>query len=109
MASADPGAGTGAQLGVEVAYSPAPGTVERWALTLPQGSTVRDAIERSGLLAAHPALTIESLSVGVWGALRALDDALRDRDRVELYRPLVVDPKEARRQRHRSHRTKPAR
>jgi putative ubiquitin-RnfH superfamily antitoxin RatB of RatAB toxin-antitoxin module len=49
------------------------------------------------------------LSVGVWGALRGLDHPLRDRDRVEVYRPLKVDPKEARRLRYRSHREKQGR
>lgn len=98
-----------AELRIEVAYSPAAGQVERWALMLPEGSTVADAIERSGVLAAHPELALEAVSTGVWGALRGLADRLRDRDRVELYRPLQVDPKEARRQRYRSHRSKAAR
>lgn len=102
MVSAEP-------LEIEVAYSPAPGHTERWALRLPQGSCVADAITRSGVLAAHPELALESLSVGVWGAVRGLDHPLRDRDRVELYRPLKVDPKEARRLRYRSHRAKQAR
>jgi uncharacterized protein len=93
-------------LEIELAYSPAPGRVERWALRLPQGSCVEDAIRQSGVLAMHPELVLESVSIGVWGTLRGLDHPLRDRDRVELYRPLKVDPKEARRLRYRSHRTK---
>ena len=96
-------------LEVEVAYSPSPGCVERWVLQLPQGSRVEDAIRQSGVLVAHRELALESLSVGVWGALRGLEHMLRDRDRVELYRPLKVDPKEARRLRYRSHRAKQAR
>ncbi len=100
MAPAEP-------LHVELVYSPAAGKVERWAMTLPAGSTVADAIRASGVLAACPDLTLESASVGVWGALKPLDHPLRERDRVELYRPLKVDPKEARRQRHRSHRLRP--
>lgn len=102
MVSAEP-------LEIELAYSPEPGRVERWTLQLPAGSRVGDAIRQCGVLVAHPELTLESLSVGVWGALRGLDHPLRDRDRVELYRPLKVDPKEARRLRHRSHRAKQAR
>ena len=94
-------------LQVELAYSPAAGKVERWTMTLPAGSTLADAIRVSGVLAAHPHLALESVSAGVWGALKPLDHPLRDRDRVELYRPLKVDPKEARRQRHRSHRAQP--
>lgn len=90
------------ELKVEVAYSPGAREVEVVALQLPAGSTVGDAVEASGLLSRHPELTAGTLSVGVWGKLGALDQALRDRDRVEVYRPLRVDPKEARRQRHRS-------
>lgn len=95
-------------LAIELAYSPGPRQVERWALRLPAGSRVSDAIVHSGVLAAHPELVLETLSVGVWGTLRGLDHPLRDQDRVEVYRPLVVDPKEARRLRYRSHRTKQA-
>ncbi|MBL0731193.1 RnfH family protein [Piscinibacter sp. HJYY11] len=102
MANAEP-------LAIELAYSPKPGKVERWALRLPAGSRVEDAILQSGVLTVHPELVLETLSVGVWGALRALDHPLRDRDRVEVYRPLKVDPKEARRLRYRSHRAKQAR
>lgn len=90
-----------ADLHIEVAYSPAAGTVKQVTLCLPSGSNVRDA-----LCQAFPELAPETLSVGVWGKLRALDDTLRDMDRVEIYRPLRVDPKEARRQRYQSHRAK---
>lgn len=102
MGSAEP-------LQVELAYSPAPGGVERWSLRLAAGSCVADAIAQSGVLATHRDLRLESLSVGVWGTLRGLDHPLRDRDRVEIYRPLKVDPKEARRLRYRSHRAKQGR
>ena len=61
-------------------------------------ATIAEALQRSGW--AIPA----DVRVGVWGRLRATTDALRDRDRVELYRPLTVDPKEARRQRYRAQR-----
>ncbi len=95
-----------AELRVELAYSPAAGQVECVSLSLPPGSTVGDAIERSGLLGRHAELGRDTLEVGVWGALKTLGDTLRDRDRVEVYRPLRVDPKEARRQRYRSHRAR---
>jgi putative ubiquitin-RnfH superfamily antitoxin RatB of RatAB toxin-antitoxin module len=88
---------------VSLAYSPVAGTVQCLALTLPAGATVAQAIQLSGW--ALP----EGTRVGVWGRLRALTDPLRDRDRVECYRPLTVDPKEARRQRYRSHRKAGAR
>jgi putative ubiquitin-RnfH superfamily antitoxin RatB of RatAB toxin-antitoxin module len=90
-------------LRVSVAYSPAAGQVEDTELSLPASATVRDAILASGVLQRYPALAADALKVGVWGQLRVMDDALRDRDRVEIYRPLQVDPKEARRQRYRKH------
>ena len=92
---------TVADLQIEVAYSPAAGVVDRVALRLPAGSTVGDA-----LLKAFPGLVLDGLVPGVWGKQRALGDTLRDQDRVEIYRPLLVDPKEARRQRYKSHRAK---
>ena len=93
-----------AGIAVIVACSPAPRLVEQVELRLPDGATLADALRASGLLERHPELA--GGRVGVWGKLRAPEDLLRDGDRVELYRPLQVDPKEARRQRHRSHRDK---
>jgi uncharacterized protein len=68
-------------------------------LELPAGATVHQALAASGLLAAHPELDLGVLQVGVWGRPRALDAPLEDGDRVELYRPLQIDPKEIRRRR----------
>ena len=86
-------------LRVEVAFSPRAGVVEIVELRLPAGSTLRDAVERSGLAARDaPA---EPFAIGVWGRRCAPGDAVHDGDRVEIYRPLQVDPKEARRQRYR--------
>jgi putative ubiquitin-RnfH superfamily antitoxin RatB of RatAB toxin-antitoxin module len=90
-----------AELHVEVVYSPAPGETRQVALHLSPGAKVLDALNQ-----AFPGLALDGLAVGVWGKLRALDETLRDRDRVEIYRPLLVDPKEARRQRYQSHRAK---
>ncbi len=91
-----------ALLRVEVAYAPQPRVVDLVALALPAGSTVRQAVEASGLLARHGLELNAALALAVWG--RAVDAAtpLRERDRVELLRPLLVDPKEARRLRYRS-------
>lgn len=86
---------------VEVVYSPDPRTVEQVALELAAGSTVREAVRASGIAARHPAILADGQPVGIWGRLCGLDDPLRDGDRVELYRGLTVDPKEARRQRYR--------
>jgi hypothetical protein len=71
----------------------------RKTLLLPAGATVREAIELSGLLAERPEIDLASNRVGVFGRLKGLDDMLRDGDRVEIYRPLKADPKEARRRR----------
>ncbi|MBC8056301.1 MAG: RnfH family protein [Rhizobiales bacterium] len=91
-----------ATLTVNVAYSPRAGEVDEVSLQLPSDATVADALRESGLQARHPGLAIDALPVGIWGAFCDRSDRLRDRDRVELYRPLLVDPKEARRQRHRA-------
>jgi len=88
-------------LRVVVAYSPRPRVVDLTALALPAGATVRDALAASGLRERHPGLDFEAQVVGVWGQRQALDAPLREGDRVEVYRPLQVDPKEARRQRYR--------
>ena len=63
------------------------------------GSTLGDAIDRSGVLADHPALTRATLVVGVFSRPRPLDAPAHEGDRIEIYRPLLVDPKEARRHR----------
>ncbi len=87
---------------VEVAYSPAPRIVDIVALTLPLGSTVEDAVVASGLLARHAVPAEPAPALAVWGRLVTADTPLRMHDRVELLRPLLVDPKEARRQRYRN-------
>jgi uncharacterized protein len=92
------------ELSVVVVYSPRAGEVDEVRLSLPIGTTVHDALQASGLAQRHPAVDFATLRVGVWGKLRQPADALRDRDRVEFYRPLTVDPKEARRVRYRQHR-----
>lgn len=88
-------------ISVAVVTSPAAGQVQQVDLQLPLGASVRDALRLSGLC---PQTEAVSLKVGVWGQLRALDHVLRDRDRVEVYRPLQIDPMEARRRRHRQQR-----
>lgn len=66
-------------------------------LSLPEGSTVADAIDRSGLRERFPEMQISPDRLGVFADRRAPNDRLRDGDRVEIYRPLKVDPKVARR------------
>jgi putative ubiquitin-RnfH superfamily antitoxin RatB of RatAB toxin-antitoxin module len=88
-----------AELQVDVVYCPAPGQVDERRLRLPPGSTAADALRASGVLSRH-GLELRTVSLGVWCRLADADTLLRDRDRVELYRPLKVDPKEARRLRY---------
>jgi len=86
-------------IAIEVVYCPCPGVAERVTLELPDGSTLAQALAASGLLARY-GLSEGSAEVGVWGRKEGLDTALRERDRVEIYRPLQCDPKEARRLRY---------
>ena len=92
----------GRLLQLAVVYSPAPREVHEWALELPAGATVVDALRASGLGAEFPELQWNAETVGVWGRKAQPDDVLSDGDRIEVYRPLRVDPKVARRERFRS-------
>ncbi len=87
-----------AELHVEVAYA----TPEEQAvvdLTLPVGSTVGDAIARSGLLVRFPLIDLTRNRVGVFGVFANLGDRLDEGARVEIYRPLIANPKDVRRRR----------
>ncbi|WP_332674207.1 RnfH family protein [Aromatoleum sp.] len=67
---------------------------------VPAGATVRDAIEASGILRKYPEIELDGRNkVGVFAKLTRLDTPLRDRDRVEIYRPLIADPKAVRKKR----------
>lgn len=86
------------QIRVEVVYA-LTAKQEMIALKLPAGATVRDAIERSGILEKYPEIDLAKNKLGVFAKLSKPDAILRDRDRVEIYRPLIADPKEVRKQR----------
>ena len=73
-------------------------------LELQQGATVADALAASRLQEILPGNSFAGIRIGVWGASVLPDTELRDRDRVEIYRELVADPKQARRQRARRQR-----
>ncbi len=78
----------------------APRQTQQWQLSLPQGATVADALEACGQGAALSTGGEEGRGlIGVWGRSAAPETVLQDLDRVELYRPLKVDPKVARRER----------
>lgn len=66
-------------------------------VTMPATATVADAISAAGIDDEFPDLNTGDMRVGVWGKVVERSDTLRDGDRVELYRPLVMDPREARR------------
>lgn len=86
------------KMNVEVVYA----RRERQELVrvqLPEGATVRQAVEASGLLEKHPELDLAQNKLGIFSKLSKPDTVLRDRDRVEIYRPLIADPKEVRKQR----------
>ncbi|MDF7661769.1 RnfH family protein [Erwiniaceae bacterium L1_54_6] len=68
-------------------------------VTLEEGATVEEAIKASGLLSLRKDIDLKSNKVGVFSRPVKLDDTLQDGDRVEIYRPLIADPKEMRRQR----------
>ncbi|MBI5660489.1 MAG: RnfH family protein [Nitrosomonadales bacterium] len=68
-------------------------------LQVPPGTTVAEAIRVSGILQAHPDIDLARNKFGIFGKLTQADAVLRDRDRIEIYRPLRADPKEARRKR----------
>lgn len=82
-----------------VVYSPAARQVLELPVQLPAGASVREALQASGLAARCPELELDGVSVGVWGRRATLEQILREQDRVEIYRPLRVDPKVARRER----------
>lgn len=69
------------------------------SLALPAGATVDDALERSRIRAARPDVEIRDERLGVFGRRASRGTLLRDGDRVEIYRPLRIDPREARRRR----------
>lgn len=85
---------------MEVAYA-LPDHQVLLELEVEEGTTVREAIGRSGLLAWYPEIELKRGRVGIFGRAAPLHMPLRDGDRVEIYRPLIADPKEARRERAR--------
>lgn len=89
---------------VEVAYA-RPDRQLILSLDVEEGATLIDAVRDSGILDEFPEIDPEHAKMGVFGKSAPRDQALREGDRVEIYRPLVADPKEVRRQRARQGRT----
>lgn len=84
-------------LNIEVVYA-LPAQQDVIHIQLPPGSTVQDAIAKSGILARHPEIDFAQSKLGIFAKLVKPEALLRDRDRVEIYRPLIADPKEVRKQ-----------
>lgn len=66
---------------------------------VPAGTTIAEAVQSSGVLARHPEIDLSINKLGLFGKLSKADAVLRDKDRIEIYRPLIADPKEVRRKR----------
>ncbi len=92
--------GPGSAVQVTVVACVAPRTTQEWVLELPDGATVGDALracgEASGLVSQG---AVDPLAVGIWGRVVVPETIVKHLDRVEVYRPLKVDPKVARRER----------
>ena len=89
-------------LHITVMYSPAPRVVHERVLALSAGVTVVQALKQSGLLSECPEIDLsqpEAFGVCIWGKKTSPNHVLRDLDRIEICRPLTVDPKVARRER----------
>lgn len=86
------------QIPVSICYASPRLQVLRQMQVLP-GTTIQQAILASGLLQQVPEIDLSSGKVGIFGKLKTLDTVLRAQDRVEIYRPLIADPKDARRRR----------
>lgn len=86
------------QINVEVVYA-LPQEQTLLSLQVPQGSTLGDAIRASGIMEKYPEIDLTKNKLGIFGKLSKEDAILRDRDRVEINRPLIADPKEVRRKR----------
>jgi len=88
-------------LQVTVAYSPAPREMFEEELGVAEGTTVREAVQASSLPARYPQLAWQDLTPGIWGRAVEWEQRVQALDRIELCRPLTVDPKIARRERFR--------
>jgi len=98
MADASEHDSAGAMIPVEVAYAlPERQTLLR--LEVPDGTTAEEAIRRSGILERHPHIDLATNKIGIFAKPVPLSRVLRAGDRVEIYRPLIADPKAVRKQR----------
>lgn len=85
-------------INIEVVYA-LPHEQALLTLKVPEGATVGQALDASGILERYPEIDLARNKLGIYGKLAKADTVLRERDRVEIYRPLIADPKEVRRKR----------
>ena len=86
------------EISIEVVYA-LPHEQALFKLQAPQDTTMDGAIRLSGIMEKYPEIDLDKNKIGIFGKLTRADAVLRDRDRIEIYRPLLADPKEARRKR----------
>jgi uncharacterized protein len=86
------------KISVQVVYA-LPDRQEVVSLEVPVATTLQAAIELSGLLSKYPEIDLQTNKLGIFAKLTKPDAVLRDKDRVEIYRPLIADPKAVRKQR----------
>lgn len=86
------------KIDVEVSYA-CPDEQVIIPVTVDINATLEEAIQQSGILQSYPEISLEMNKVGIFGKLSKLDTRLKPGDRVEIYRPLIADPKEVRRKR----------
>ncbi|HEU0188787.1 MAG TPA: RnfH family protein [Gallionella sp.] len=86
------------KISIEVVYA-LPHEQTLFKLSVTEGTTAAEAIELCGVLGKHPEIDLNTNKLGIFGKLTKADNVLRDRDRIEIYRPLIADPKEVRRKR----------
>lgn len=86
------------KINIEVVYA-LPDEQTLLKQTVPEGTTVAEALNLCGILEKHPEISLSSNKLGIFGKLTKAETVLREKDRIEIYRPLIADPKAVRRQR----------
>lgn len=86
------------KINIEVVYA-LPDEQILFRQSVPAGTTVAEAVRASGVLDKHPEIDLAGSKMGIFGKLTKADAVVRDKDRIEIYRPLIADPKEVRRKR----------
>ncbi len=93
---------------IEVSVAFATATKQMWRnLDVTPGATVLDAIEQSGILSEFPSINLETNKVGIFGEITATDTILKNGDRVEIYRPITVDPQRLPKQKYKLRKVAP--